>query len=118
MTQASNLRQDDAPADRVTPYAQVMKIWASWQTLKDRKEAGGFSHPQDAKDFMRTGEAVESFVNDLPTVQWWAVRKAAGVYTAVWRFPNTSLSDALEDAEATLTMKFRNNRDTARYFHA
>ncbi len=104
------------PAERLTPYARCMKIWASWITLKDQKEAGGWSHPQDAKEFMRTGEAIEAFVNDLPRVQWWAVRKAAGVAPAVWRFPDTSLADALEDAEATLTVKLRNNRDTARYF--
>jgi hypothetical protein len=67
---------------------------------------------------MRTGEAVEAFVNDLPRVQWWAVRKAAGVSPAVWRFPDTSLADALEGAEATLTKKLRMNRDTARYFSA
>ena len=101
---------------KLPPYARVMKIWASWLTLKDSQHAGGFSHPQDAKEFMRTGEAVEAFVNDLPRVCWWAVRKAAGVSPAVWRFPDTSYADALEDAETTLTVKFRNNRDTMRYF--
>lgn len=101
---------------KLTPYARVMKIWASWMTLKDRSTSGGYSHPQDAKEFMRTGEAVETLVNDLPRIQWWAVRKAAGVSPAVWRFPETSMADALEQAEITLTVKLRNNRDTMRYF--
>lgn len=102
---------------KLSPYARCMKVWASWLTLSDRQQGGGFSHPQDAKEFMRTGEAVEAFVNDLPRVQWWAVRKAAGVSPAVWRFPETSMADALEQAEITLTVKLRNNRDTMRYFN-
>lgn len=102
---------------KLPPYARVMKIWASWMTLKDRSTSGGYSHPQDAKEFMRTGEAVDTMVNDLPRIQWWAVRKAAGVSPAVWRFPDTSYEAALEDAEATLTVKMRNNIDTRRYFN-
>lgn len=103
--------------ERDTPFLRVMKIWASWITLNDRQEPGGWSHPQDAKEFMRTGEAMEVMINDLPRVQWWAVRKANGVSPAAWRFPDTSMADALLSAEATLIPKMRNNIDTRRYFN-
>jgi hypothetical protein len=105
------------PPERDTSFNRVMKVWASWITLSDRQESGGWSHPQDAKEFMRTGEAVEVMINDLPRVQWWAIRKAHGVAPAVWRFPETSMADALEQAEVTLTPKMRNNIDTRRYFN-
>lgn len=101
---------------RNAPFAAIMKVWASWITLKDSREVGGFSHPQDAKEFMCTGEAVEVMINDLPRVQWWAIRKANGVAPAAWRFPDTSMADALEDAETTLTAKMRRNLYTRRYF--
>lgn len=106
-----------AAPERDTPFTRCMKIWASWITLKDQRNVGGWSHPQDAKEFMRTGEAVETMINDLPRVQWWAVRKAHGVAPAVWRFPETSMADALEQAENTLVPKMRNNIDCRRYFY-
>lgn len=105
-------------AHRDTPYQRVMAIWRSWISLADRQEPGGWSHPQDAKEFMRTGEAVEAMVNDLPRVQWWAVRKAAGVSPAVWRFPNANYEQELASAEVTLTAKMQRNVDTRRYFRA
>ena len=113
MTAAIEVRDE---VTKLTPYAHCMKVWASWLTLRDRQHGGGFSHPQDAKEFMRTGEAVEAAVNDLPRIQWWALRKAAGVSPAAWRFPDVPMIDALEQAEITLTVKLRNNRDTMRYF--
>lgn len=98
-----------------TPYNVVMAIWTSWMSLADRQEAGGWSHPQDAKEFMRAGEAVDTMINDLPRNQWWAVRKARGLAT-VWRFPEQSLADALEDAELALAPKMARHVDTRRYF--
>ena len=103
-------------AERGTPYQRVMAVWRSWISLADRQEPGGWSHPQDAKDFMRTGEAVETMVNDLPRVQWWAVRKAAGVSPAVWRFPSADYEKELGDAEIALTAKMLRHSDTRRYF--
>lgn len=104
-----------AAPERDTPYNMVMKVWTSWMSLADRQEPGGWSHPQDAKEFMRTGEAVDAMINDLPRVQWWAIRKAHGIAT-VWRFPDMSLADALQDAEAVLLIKMQKCVDTRRYF--
>lgn len=99
-----------------TPYQRVMKVWRQWQGLADRQEGGGWSHPQDTKELMATGEAVEKFVNDLPRVQWWAVRKAHGIAPAVWRFPNANYETELLQAEETLTAKMQTNVNTKRYF--
>lgn len=99
-----------------TPYLRIMKVWASWISLTDRQHAGGWSHPQDAKEFMCTGEAVDVMVNDLPRVGRWAIHKANGIAPGVWRFPDTSFADSLMDAEAALLPKMRNNINTRRYF--
>ena len=98
-----------------SPFNLVMKIWVSWMSLQDRQEAGGWGHPQDAKEFMQTGQAVDAMIDDLPRAQWWAVRKARGI-TTVWRFPEQSLSDAILEAEMNLTRKMRRHVDTRRYF--
>lgn len=122
---------DFVEPERDTPFMRCMKIWASWITLKDQRNVGGWSHPQDAKEFLRAGEAVEVMINDLPRVQWWAIRKAHGIApgvefagdaprrvgVSVWRFPDTSLPDALEAAESTMTPKMRNNIDLRRFFN-
>ncbi len=99
-----------------TPYNRVMAVWASWITLKDRNEPGGWSNPQDAKEFMRTGEVVEAMINGLPRHQWWAIRKSRGICT-VWIFPTLNILDALEAAEITLTTKMKKNADTHRFFN-
>lgn len=105
----------EAAPERDSPFNQALAVWASWISLADRQEAGGWSNSQDTKDFMKTGEAVETMINDLPRVQWWAVRKSRGIAT-VWRFPELSLADAMADAETTLTPKLRNNLATRRFF--
>jgi hypothetical protein len=115
MTAVEKIVVEQAPnAD--SPFVTVMKIWARWNTLADRKESGGWSHPQDVKEFMRTGEAVEAMVHDLPSVNRWAVFRAFGIAT-VWRFPHLSLPDALLEAEEMLTPKMLHNVDTKRYFN-
>lgn len=116
MFAAENAVAKQVAPERDTPFNRVMKVWKSWMSLQDRQEPGGWSHPQDAKEFMRTGEAVDAMVNDLPRVQWWAIRKATGI-ASVWRFPELSLPDALEQAEMTLTKKMLINVDTRRYFN-
>jgi hypothetical protein len=98
-----------------SPFVTVMKLWARWNSLADRKESGGWSNPQDVKEFMRTGEAVEAMVYDLPSVNRWAIYRAFGIAT-VWRFPHLSLPDALLEAETKLTPKLLENVDTKRYF--
>lgn len=116
MILAENAIAIQSAPERDTPYNRVMKVWTSWMSLQDRQESGGWSHPQDAKEFMRTGEAADSMINDLPRVQWWAVRKARGI-ASVWRFPELSLPDAMEAAEITLTRRMLINVDTMRYFN-
>lgn len=116
MIVAENVAAIQSAPERDTPFNRVMKVWASWMSLKDQQEPQGWSHPQDAKEFMRTGEAADTMINDLPRAQWWAVRKARGIAT-VWRFPELSLPDAMEAAEMTLTVKMAINVDTRRYFY-
>lgn len=106
---------DQAP-ERDSPFSRVMKTWARWMTLQDRQVSDGWAHPQDVKDFMQCGEAVEAMVNDLPRIQWWAIRKAHGIAT-VWIFPEGSFADALLQAEVTLTKKMLKNIATRRYFN-
>ncbi|MGK5049513.1 hypothetical protein ACQ4WP_26995 [Janthinobacterium sp. GB4P2] len=105
----------EAP-ERKTPYTMVIDIWARWIALRDEPHSGGDIHPQDSKDFMKAGEAAELMINDLPRVNWWAMRKSQGIAT-VWIFPNHSLLDAVAEAEEILTPKMRNHIATRRFFN-
>lgn len=98
------------------PYVRVMKTWARWMTLADRQEVGGWAHPQDVKEFMRCGEAVDSMVNDLPRTQWWAVRKAYGFAPRAPYDPET-METALLQAATVLERKMQNNIATRIYFN-
>lgn len=97
-------------------FNKVMKTWARWMTLADHQHSNGWANPQDVKEFMACGTAVESMIDDLPRIQWWAVRKAFGIAT-VWRFPDYSFEQALEEAERTLSKAMQRNIATRRYFH-
>lgn len=99
-----------------TPFSRVMKTWAHWMRLDDHKISTGDAHPQDVKELMACGEAVDVMVDDLPRIQWWAVRKAYSIST-VWRFPEHAYADALSAAEATLSEKMQRNVATRRYFN-
>lgn len=99
-----------------TPYNNVMKTWARWMTLNDRAHSDGLSHPQDVKEFMACGEAVDVMIDDLPIHERWAIRKAHGLATA-WRYPERSLADTLVAAEVLLTGKMIKNVATRRYFN-
>ena len=106
-----------AAPERDTPYNLVMKIWVRWMHLSDSAATGGDGNLQDTKEFMVAGEAVDVMVGDLPRVQWWAIHKARGLSTAVWRFPETSMADALEDAEGNLIPKMRKHIALKRFFN-
>lgn len=84
--------------------------------LTDQQHSGGDANLQDTRDFMRTAEAVDVMVDDLPRVNWWAVRKSQGLCT-VWRFPDSSYADALLDAERLLVPKMKNHIAVRRYFY-
>lgn len=99
-----------------TPYQQLLSVWAAWMRLADHQHSLAEGHPQDTKEFMAAGEAVDTMINDLPRFQWWAIRKSRNIST-VWNFPNVSLEDALQKAEAALTPKMRKNVATRRYFY-
>lgn len=106
----------EAAPERESPYNRTMAVWVSWMKLKDCQTTGGWGHPQDSKEFMTAGEAVDVMIDDLPRIQWWAIRKAHGI-TTVWRFPDHSFADALAEAEEKLTPKMRNNLATRRFFN-
>lgn len=97
-------------------FSRVMKTWARWMTLEDHQHSNGWANPQDVKEFMACGSAVENMIDNLPRIQWWAVRKAFGIAT-VWRFPDYSYERALEEAEHTLSRAMQRNIATRRYFH-
>lgn len=105
-----------AAAVRDNPFSRVMKTWARWMTLADQQHSNGWANPQDVKEFMACGSAVEIMIDNLPRIQWWAVRKAFGIAT-VWRFPEHSYEQALVEAERTLSRAMQRNIATRRYFH-
>lgn len=98
-----------------SPFVIVMKIWARWMTLRDRREPGGWAHPQDVKEFMRTGEAIDAMVNDLSSEHRWAVYRAYGIAT-IWRYPQLSLADVIVEVELKMMPKMLKNVDVKRYF--
>jgi len=102
--------------ERDNPFRKVMKTWARWMTLADQQHSNGWANPQDVKEFMACGSAVEIMIDNLPRIQWWAVRKAFGIAT-VWRFPEHSYEHALAEAEQTLSRAMQRNIATRRYFH-
>lgn len=99
-----------------SPFNKVMKTWARWMTLADHQQSNGWAHPQDVKEFMACGSAVETMIDNLPRIQWWAVRKAFGIAT-VWRFPEHSYEQVLEEAQRTLSQAMQRSIATRRYFH-
>ena len=114
MTEATPQPIEKAP-EADSPYNAVMKTWARWMTLADHQHSEGNANPQDVKEFMSCGEAVDTMVNDLPIHYRWAIRKAYGLATA-WIYPNHSLADTLVAAEAILSVKMLKNVATRRYF--
>lgn len=98
-----------------SPYNTVLKTWARWMHLDDKQHPSGEAHPQDVKEFMACAEAVETMINDLPRIQWWALRRAHGLAT-VWRFSEDAYPEALLQAEETLTPRLLRNVATRRYF--
>lgn len=115
MQEVATQEAEKAP-ERDSPYTAVMKTWARWMSLADHQHSTGYANPQDVKEFMACGEAVDVMVSDLTIHQRWAVRKAFGLATA-WRYPERSLPDTLAAAEAILSLKMLKNVATRRYFH-
>jgi hypothetical protein len=99
-----------------SPFSTVMKTWARWMTLADHQHSEGNANPQDVKEFMACGEAVDAMFNDLTIHQRWAIRKAFGLATA-WIYPEKSFADTLVAAEAILAVKMLKNVATRRYFN-
>jgi hypothetical protein len=111
---AANQTEKAPKAD--TPYSAVMKTWARWMSLADEQHSHGLANPQDVKEFMACGEAVDVMIDELPIHYRWAIRKAFGLATA-WIYPDKSLADTLVAAEAILSVKMLKNVATRRYFH-
>lgn len=114
MNEATDTRLEKAP-DADSPYNMVMKTWARWMQLDDKPHPTGEANPQDVKEFMACGEAVDTMVNDLAIHYRWAIRRAYGLTTA-WIYPERSLADTLVAAELILTPKMLRNVATRRYF--
>lgn len=114
MMQAAGKNGSDSFVEK-TPFGEVMSIWTRWMALDDKQHSSGDSHPQDVKELMRCGEAVEVMVNNLPRRLWWAIRKSRGI-TTVWMFPNQPLHEAIIEAEEILLPKMKNHIATRRYF--
>ena len=114
------MNQPATAPERDTPFATVMKTWARWMTLKDdERRSAGLSNPQDVKEFMSCGEAVDALVLDpgvLTVHERWAIRKVFGVCT-MWRFPDISLVSAYDEAEKKLLPRLLKNVATRRYFN-
>lgn len=106
---------DGGEFDNREPVDKVLSIWADYMSLKDSDEPGGYSDPQDVKDFMRLGEAVDAMVNNLRRHQWWAIRKSRGICTQ-WIFKDAIYEEALTQAKKILIEKMRAHVATARYF--
>lgn len=109
------LAQPTEAPDADSPYHHVMKTWARWMQLDDKQHPSGNANPQDVKEFMACGEAVDVMIDALPRIQWWAIRKAHGITTA-WRYPAESFADALVAAELNLVPKMQKNVAVRRYF--
>lgn len=99
-----------------TPYQRVMNIWARYTRLDDHQYSDGEAHPQDVKEFMRAGQAIDVMIDALPRHLWWAVRKGHGICT-VWNFPHLVLEDALQAAEDILLPKMKNHVDVRRFLN-
>ncbi len=84
--------------------------------LSDHVASQVEANQQDTKDFMRAGEAVNTMIDALPRVQWWAIRKARGMCTA-WIFRDDAFAGALQDAKDTLEPKLKTHVATRRYFN-
>lgn len=102
--------------ESLQPLDKLLTIWTEFISLRDSNEPGGFANPQDVKDFMRIGEAVEAMINDLRRHQWWAIRKSRGI-CSVWMFKDAIYDDALSQAREILEKKLRTHIATARYFN-
>ncbi len=98
------------------PIDLCLDIWLRWMHLADHQHSLVESNQQDTKEFMRAGEAIDTMVNALPRVQWWALRKAKGLCTA-WIFKDHVYLGALQDAKDTLEIKMRDHVATRRYFN-
>jgi hypothetical protein len=116
MTAHEEAQATEKPPERNTPFISVMKTWARWMSLADHQHSEGHANPQDVKEFMACGEAVDVMVSDLTIHQRWAIRKAFGLATA-WRYPERSLPDTLAAAEAILSVRMLKNVATRRYFY-
>jgi hypothetical protein len=101
--------------ESLEPIDKLLRIWQDFNSLADSARSGGYANPQDVKDFMRVGEAVEAMISDLKRHQWWAIHKSRGICTA-WIFKDAIYEDALAQAREALEKKMRAHMATARYF--
>lgn len=85
--------------------------------LVDAVQGGyeGDSDSDQARQDMAVGEAVNTMVSSLSTVNRWAIYRATGIAT-VWRFPEADYMDVAIEAREQLKIKMRSHLATATYF--
>ncbi len=100
---------------RKDPVDMCLDLWARWNALADHQVSAGHGNPQDTKEFMQAGEAIEAMINGLARREWWAIRKARGICT-VWIFKDEYYQDALAEALDILEPKLRMHIATRKFF--
>lgn len=105
------------------PLTECLNLWVKWTIPDDfalqhreRKGDGDEADQPYLVADMRTGEAVNVMVFDLPRHYRWAIQKRCGISTACWNYPHLVYADVLAEAEAALTEKMKINFATAHYF--
>lgn len=113
--------------NRPDPYALLMACWGDFMRTDDRDlGAGGMKlasdsipdidvHDAQRVADLKTGEAVNAMVGDMPMLHRWAVYKSQGLAT-VWRFPNADFGATLTNAREDLEQRLRKHVATRLYF--
>jgi len=113
---------------RISGLKICLDIWSNNQLYNDRDlgaktmnllrgEGDGYGDPEalDAKEDNRIAAATDTMIHELPTCQWWAIKKSRGISTA-WRFTNIDYEKTLIVALEQLELKLRKHPDTWNLF--
>jgi len=106
-----------------SPLDVCLEIWVSWtrrDNLNNNHRDRVCDHDNDDTAYImadiKTAEAVDVIVYDLPLHQQWAVRKRCGISPAVWRYPNLDYAVTLESAERAMIQKMKKSFACCKYF--
>lgn len=120
------VRKEDVKKEsfaQADPLTHCLDIWVKWTIPDDfalqHRERTADNDERDQPYVvadLKTGEAVNTMVFDLPRHYRWAIQKRCGISTACWNYPHLIFADVLAEAEAALTEKMKINFATAEYF--